>query len=146
TVPAEPGLAAVLMGLTSLGDVLQAVPVHAPEHPVARERAGAPQSPEGGGVALLSATNGGGDPDEAAGRLRLIASGPRPADPPAMFSAPSLRALVERVAEHHDIVFIDSPPLVAVSDAVPLMSLARAPILVCREDTSTVDGAERVMT
>lgn len=99
-----------------------------------------------GGIAVLPRTNGSSDHEEGSGRLRLIASGPRPADPPAMFSAPSLRALVDRVAEHHDIVLIDSPPLLAVSDAIPLMTLADATILVCREGTSTVDGAERMMS
>jgi Mrp family chromosome partitioning ATPase len=141
----EPGLTDVLMGLTSLGDVLQDVPTHVPDHPVSRERPAA-RSAGTSGVALLQATNGGSEHEDGTGRLRFIASGPQPADPPAMFSAPSLRALVESVAEHHDIVFIDSPPLLAVSDAVPLMSLADATILVCREGVSSVDGAERVLT
>jgi Mrp family chromosome partitioning ATPase/capsular polysaccharide biosynthesis protein len=144
-VNSEPGLTDVLMGLTSLGDVLQDVPAHVPEHPVTREHSGAPLHGEGA-IAVLPQTNGSSDHEDGSGRLRLIASGPRPADPPAMFAAPSLRALVDRVAEHHDIVFIDSPPLLAVSDAIPLMTIADATILVCRQGTSTVDGAERLMT
>jgi Mrp family chromosome partitioning ATPase len=144
-VNSEPGLTDVLMGLTSLGDVLQDVPIHVPQHPVTREHSGSPAHVEGG-IAVLTQTNGHSGHEDGLGRLRLIASGPRPADPPAMFSAPSLRALVDRVAEHHDIVFIDSPPLLAVSDAIPLMTLADATILVCREGTGTVDGAERLMT
>jgi Mrp family chromosome partitioning ATPase len=62
-----------------------------------------------------------------------------------MFSAPGLRALVERVADDHDIVIVDSPPLLAVSDAVPLMSVVDGTILVCRVGKSTGDGAERVL-
>jgi Mrp family chromosome partitioning ATPase len=57
-----------------------------------------------------------------------------------------MAALLERVANEHDIVIVDSPPLLAVSDAMPLMSIVDGALLVCRLGVSSVDGAERLLT
>jgi succinoglycan biosynthesis transport protein ExoP len=139
------GLADVLMGLQPLEAVVQTISAHAPAPVIARKVA-AEETHGDAGVAVMPATNGHGDPTEAVARLHFIASGPRPADPPAMFSAPSMAALLARVAEDHDIVLVDSPPLLAVSDAMPLLSIVDGALLVCRLGVSSVDGAERVTT
>lgn len=138
-----PGLANVLMGLVPLDTALQAVEVSVPQ-PIAEQ-------PTNGAVATevvapaAVATNGHGSHDEAVARLQVVASGPRPADPPAMFSAPNLPALLERLSADHDVVLIDSPPLLPVSDTMPLLSLVDGTLLVCRVGTSSVDGAQRVL-
>ena len=142
-VQEEPGLTNVLMGTKTLGDVMQEVPTQSHS---ARVRTGAPAQQEHGGhggVAILPATNGGGVEDPEGGRLDVITSGPRPADPPAMFSAPALHDLVKQLGDHYDIVLIDSPPLLAVSDAVPLTGVVDGTLLVARLGTTTVDAAER---
>jgi Mrp family chromosome partitioning ATPase len=98
----------------------------------------------------VGAAEGGAEPDtaadEARGRLVLITSGPQPADPPAMFSAPALPELLERLATEHDLVIIDSPPMLAVSDAVHLMSVVDGTVLVSRVGSSTREDGERVLT
>jgi Mrp family chromosome partitioning ATPase/capsular polysaccharide biosynthesis protein len=139
-----PGLTDVLMGLAPLAEVVQLIDVQVPDARIARSLA--PSAGDGGGTAVATMREAGSNGSfDHSGQLDFIASGPRPADPPAMFSAPGLRALVERLADDHDIVLVDSPPLLAVSDAVPLMSVVDGTILVCRVGKSTDDGAERVL-
>ena len=113
-----------------------------------------PETPEEGRVGAtdptVGATESGAEPDtaadEARGRLVLITSGAQPADPPAMFSAPALPELLERLAAEHDLVIIDSPPMLAVSDAVHLMSVVDGTVLVSRVGSSTREDGERVLT
>jgi Mrp family chromosome partitioning ATPase len=132
------------MGLAPLAEVVQLIDVQVPDARIARSLA--PSAGDGGGTAVATMREAGSNGSfDHSGQLDFIASGPRPADPPAMFSAPGLRALVERLADDHDIVLVDSPPLLAVSDAVPLMSVVDGTILVCRVGKSTDDGAERVL-
>jgi Mrp family chromosome partitioning ATPase len=138
-VEPEPGLTDVLMGLVAVDEAMQSVPVELPEYPRLREPS---REIDQGELAVLSRTNGGGD---STGHLRLLASGPKPADPPAMFAAPSLEALVRNLESRHDVVLIDSPPLLAVSDAVPLMTIADGTVVVCRVGASTEDGAARLL-
>jgi Mrp family chromosome partitioning ATPase len=112
-----------------------------------------PETPEEGRVGAtdptVGATESGAEPDtaadEARGRLVLITSGAQPADPPAMFSAPALPELLERLAAEHDLVIIDSPPMLAVSDAVHLMSVVDGTVLVSRVGSSTREDGERVL-
>jgi non-specific protein-tyrosine kinase len=62
-----------------------------------------------------------------------------------MFSAPALPELLERLAAEHDLVIIDSPPMLAVSDAVHLMSVVDGTVLVSRVGSSTREDGERVL-
>jgi Mrp family chromosome partitioning ATPase len=141
----SPGLANVLMGVKPLDEVIQSIEVHLPARPPAREAEGVSSGRGSVAVAVSVGSNGHGPTESVIGRLALIASGPRPADPPAMFSAPTLPSVLERVAADYDIVLIDSPPLLPVSDTLPLLSLVDGTLLVCRMGTTSVDGAERVL-
>jgi Mrp family chromosome partitioning ATPase len=141
-VAPEPGLTDVLMGLATLSDVLQPVAVELPQSPALRHDARPEGHAAGTGVAVLAPTNGGGEPT---GRLHVIVSGAKPPDPPAMFAAASMAAMVERVAAQHDMVIIDSPPLLSVSDALPLMALVDGTVVVCRIGASSEEGARRAM-
>jgi Mrp family chromosome partitioning ATPase len=138
-----PGLADVLMGVRPLDSVVQTVHAHTPA-PIVHGADGVTVEEKSVRVTGASA-NGNGSHGDLEG-LHLIASGPRPADPPAMFAAPALQSLLERVSADYDMVIIDSPPLLAVSDAIPLLSLVDGTILVCRVGISTVDAAERVLS
>ena len=141
-VNSEPGLTDVLMGLTSLGDVLQDVPAHFRSTP-SRDEHSVARGPAIGGCRRPPGRRTNGDGEDGSGTAAPHRE--RTASPPTRRRCSLHRrcaALVDRVAEHHDIVLIDSPPLLAVSDAVPLMSLAdgdgpRLP----RSATSTEDGA-----
>jgi Mrp family chromosome partitioning ATPase len=55
-----------------------------------------------------------------------------------------MRQLLDEVREDFDIVLLDSPPLLVVSDAVPLISLADGTIVVARLGETLRDAAKRV--
>jgi Mrp family chromosome partitioning ATPase len=52
--------------------------------------------------------------------------------------------LLDRLAEEHDIVIIDTPPVVAVSDAVPLLAAADAVLVVSRVGMTTTRDAREL--
>lgn len=64
--------------------------------------------------------------------LELLPSGMTPANPSALLSSAATRRAVELARARADVVLIDSPPLLAVSDALPLTSLVDGVVLVVR--------------
>ena len=56
-----------------------------------------------------------------------------------------MRELLDQIAAGYDIVLIDSPPILAVSDAIPLLNAVDGTIVVARLDLSSRDAARRVM-
>lgn len=83
--------------------------------------------------------------DGSLGRLNLLSAGPIPANPQAVLGAQRTREVIDRLAETHDIVLIDSPPLLAVSDSVPLLTQADAVLVVARLGLATRDTARRLV-
>jgi succinoglycan biosynthesis transport protein ExoP len=81
--------------------------------------------------------------DSAIRGIGVLLSGGRSANPQAVLAAGSTAALLEQLEEQADVVIIDSPPLLAVSDALALARDADAIILVARMGLSTRDGAAR---
>ncbi len=84
--------------------------------------------------------NGGGP-----GELFVLTSGQPTANPPAVLASNRLRELLDELADSHDVVLIDSPPILAVSDAIPLLTAVDGTIVVARLDLSTRGAAQRVM-
>jgi capsular exopolysaccharide synthesis family protein len=81
---------------------------------------------------------------ESTGRLRVLPAGPPPPNPAALISSQSMRELI-RVLEHQsDLVIIDSPAALAVSDAVPLMQTVSGVVLVARMHRSKRDTLRRL--
>ncbi len=62
--------------------------------------------------------------------LRLLPSGPLPADPMAVISSPRLATLIEELQTMVDLVIFDSPPLLPVADSTFLAHMCDATILV----------------
>jgi capsular exopolysaccharide synthesis family protein len=62
--------------------------------------------------------------------LTLIASGPIPPNPADLLASRRMRDLLEEVTERFDVVLLDSPPILAVSDACALASLVDGVLLV----------------
>jgi Mrp family chromosome partitioning ATPase/capsular polysaccharide biosynthesis protein len=85
--------------------------------------------------------NGNGSPP---GGVQLIVSGARPSNPPELLAAHQFKAFIDHIAATHDVVIIDTPPLLAVSDAVPLIEDADGTVLVTRVGRSTYSEARRV--
>lgn len=64
--------------------------------------------------------------------LRIMPSGPIPPNPSELLGSARMAELVERLKQDADIVVIDSPPLLPVTDAAILSNLSDGAILVVR--------------
>jgi polysaccharide biosynthesis transport protein len=95
--------------------------------------------------ATVSRPSGNGAVKTRAGAVTLLLSGPRPANPPAVLGSERVAAVLDAVGEHHDVVLIDSAPLLAVTDTVPLLRYADAAIVVSRFGVATRDTAKRLV-
>jgi Mrp family chromosome partitioning ATPase/capsular polysaccharide biosynthesis protein len=73
----------------------------------------------------------------------IMTAGTEVDNPPAILSPQRLSALLDELSERYDVVIIDTPPILAVSDAMPLMSSVDATLLVCRIGETTSDAAQR---
>jgi Mrp family chromosome partitioning ATPase/capsular polysaccharide biosynthesis protein len=69
-------------------------------------------------------------------QITFMPAGTTPANPPAVMESAAFRSLLQHVAEHHDVVVIDSTPLTAVSDVIPLLAHVEAIVLVARSGTT----------
>lgn len=101
-----------------------------------------------GGHAALARTGvaEGGASEEApgGGTLHVLPSGGEPPNPPVMLGSRQMEDVLDSLAENHDIVIIDSPPLLVVSDALPLLAVADATLVVARLGETLRDAAKRV--
>jgi Mrp family chromosome partitioning ATPase len=86
-------------------------------------------------------TNGSGPHAE----LAVLPSGSRPANAPAVLASDRLIEVLDELKEHYDVVVIDSAPLLAVTDTVPLLRYADGALFVGRLDVTTRDTAKRLM-
>jgi len=62
----------------------------------------------------------------------LIPSGPIPPNPAELLNSRKMKDLIEEVGQVFDIVLLDSPPVLAVSDTVLISSVSESTVLVVR--------------
>ncbi|MBK6846124.1 MAG: polysaccharide biosynthesis tyrosine autokinase [Proteobacteria bacterium] len=91
---------------------------------------------------LTSALTSGRDPlsfAKATGvpHLSVLTAGPLPPNPAELCHSDRLRAVLDQLAEHFDLVILDSPPVLVVTDAVVLGSLCDGTVLVARSGRTT---------
>jgi Mrp family chromosome partitioning ATPase/capsular polysaccharide biosynthesis protein len=79
----------------------------------------------------------------AAPTVTVIPAGSPHPNPPAVLESAAFRELLHRVSERHDVVIIDSSPVTAVSDAMPIMPHVNAIVLVARNDITDRRSARR---
>jgi Mrp family chromosome partitioning ATPase len=137
------GLADVVANGDPLDGVLVDVPLSStPEHfapdapaePVAQQRWNPGGSRIGRRSSAAASTSFGTD---QGGRLQVLTFGSRrPADPGDFVGSASVRRVVDELASEHDIVVIDTPPLLPVSDARAISEYADAALIVCGLRTS----------
>lgn len=118
------GLADILSGRASFGEVVQEVPAGAASN--------------GNGL-------GGFQPGVAAahGELAMIAAGK--GDVSSALSSPQMRSTLTAAADTYGTAIIDAPPLLAAADGLPLLAEADAVIVVVRLGVSTRDAARRLL-
>jgi Mrp family chromosome partitioning ATPase/capsular polysaccharide biosynthesis protein len=86
--------------------------------------------------------NGNGHHEEQA-ELSLLTSDLPPADPASVLASARFQTLLDDLAGFHDLVLIDSAPLLPVSDTVPLLSVVDGVLLVARLGYTTRNAAKR---
>ena len=122
----RPGLTDVAIGQVDLKDALSPIPVDLPGSMAAPSR-------DGHGVAstaghLRPAMNGG----EGAGSLVVLPAGFLPTSPGELVGTRAVAGLLARLRDQADVVLVDAPALLEVSDAVTLSRLADAILVVAR--------------
>jgi capsular exopolysaccharide synthesis family protein len=115
-----PGLTSVLLGDSEVSDAIVKAEADLPGLPHSRHE------------------------EFAAPSVSVIPSGGPAVNPPAILGSARMAEVLHELATTHDLVIIDSPPLLAVSDTLPLLSIVDGVILVARVNTTTRDALKRV--
>lgn len=145
--PLVPGLSDVLRGSIPLSEATQEVQPGDIEPAFDRVMGGAESivtagdiRERRGGQTLLDAAA-----RSAAGGpvVHLLAAGSRTSDPAALLGSAQLRVLLAEATAKYDLVLIDSPPVLSVSDAIPVATAVDAVIVVARAEFTTRDAAQR---
>ncbi len=71
--------------------------------------------------------------------MDLLPSGSIPPNPSELLSSDSMKNLLKDMQEKYDYIFIDSPPLGVVADALVLIPQAAGAVLVARQRQTTYD-------
>lgn len=85
-------------------------------------------------------------PDPAGGRLRVLPAGSPPPNPSELIASPRMREVIAELSEQADVLLIDSPPLLAVSDVLPLLNVVSGVVIVARMGSTTRDALARLLT
>jgi polysaccharide biosynthesis transport protein len=75
--------------------------------------------------------------------LWLIPSGPIPPNPADLLSLDRMRRLLDEIREVVDVVVIDTPPVLAVSDPLVVATNSDAVLLVCRAGGTRIEALKR---
>jgi len=75
--------------------------------------------------------------------LSFLTSGPIPPDPSELLSSKRFESLLDRLRHDFDVILLDSPPLLSVSDALILSKLADGVLIVARAGKTNYDMARK---
>ncbi|HEU5149626.1 MAG TPA: polysaccharide biosynthesis tyrosine autokinase [Iamia sp.] len=78
-------------------------------------------------------------------RLHLLASGPPPPNPAELLSARRTRDVLDHLSRQFDVVLVDTPPVLPVTDALLLSSVVDVTILVGQAGSTTKRAARRAV-
>ncbi|HST54664.1 MAG TPA: Wzz/FepE/Etk N-terminal domain-containing protein [Solirubrobacteraceae bacterium] len=144
-VDGSQGLAEVLAGELPVGEAMQKI-----ESPALPEPNGSDAPAPGVAAAAAAGMSASGAPATAvkvrnAGSVSVLAGGGSVVRPPAQLSGQAMPAVLRAVAQDFDYVLIDAPPPLAVSDVLPLLSMADAIVVVARIGHTSEAAAERLV-
>ena len=77
--------------------------------------------------------------------LSVLPSGPTPPNPSELLGSQQMADLLAVLANHYDIVVIDAPPLLPVTDAAVLAAVADGAVLVLRHGRTRREEAQRAI-
>jgi capsular exopolysaccharide synthesis family protein len=81
--------------------------------------------------------------DTGAGRLRILPGIVPPPNPAVLLGSHRMRSLLAEMVEQVDMVVLDTPGLLAVSDAIPLFSQVAGSVIVSRLNRTPKDAVRR---
>ena len=131
-VEREPGFTNVLIRGHGIGDALQPV--------VGTTGQLIPDAP----AHRAPGTNGAATAVETRGTLAILTSGAILPNPSAVLAAARVAGVLEELKANHDIVLIDSAPVLAVGDTLALLPVVDGVVVVTRADSTTKDAAKRL--
>lgn len=77
--------------------------------------------------------------------LSVISSGPNPPNPSELLGSKRMEKMVKEAEANFDIVIIDSPPILAVTDAQILANIVDGSLLVIRSAQTVYDNVEQAI-
>jgi capsular exopolysaccharide synthesis family protein len=80
------------------------------------------------------------------GRLRVLPGGPVPPNPSELIGSERMRGLLTELTEMSDIVLIDTPPVLVVSDAIPLLEQVSGVLVVAQLGKTNSEAVSRLAT
>lgn len=83
------------------------------------------------------------DVDVGAGRLRILPGATPPPNPAVLLGSQRMRSLLAELREQVDLVIVDTPGLLAVSDSIPLFNQVDGCIVVARLNRTPSDAVRR---
>ncbi|RQR48763.1 capsular biosynthesis protein [Burkholderia sp. Bp9126] len=78
--------------------------------------------------------------------LALVSCGRYPGNPSELLMMPGFKTMLEEFKRHFDLVIIDTPPILAVSDAAIVANGGGKTVMVLRSGTQTEDEIEETVT
>jgi capsular exopolysaccharide synthesis family protein len=78
------------------------------------------------------------------GRLRLLPGGQGANNPAVLFGSARMHQLLDELGQQTDLVLLDTPPILTVSDAIPLLEKVSGVVLIARMDYSSRDALSRM--
>jgi tyrosine-protein kinase Etk/Wzc len=82
---------------------------------------------------------------QVAGSVSVLPSGATVANPPALLAGRAMPMLLHSLAEEYDYVLVDAPPPLEVSDALPLLAMVDAVVIVARLGQTGETSARRLV-
>jgi capsular exopolysaccharide synthesis family protein len=82
--------------------------------------------------------------EAGSGRLKVLPAGPPPPNPSALIGSDEMRRVLRVLEAQSDIVIIDTPAALAVSDPLPLMRSVTGVVLVARMNRSSKETIRRL--
>lgn len=86
------------------------------------------------------------DADIEPGRLRVLPGGPVPPNPSELIGSKRMRGLLADLTEMSDIVLIDTPPVLVVSDVIPLLEQVSGILVVAQLGKTNSEAVSRLAT
>ena len=78
--------------------------------------------------------------------LDIITSGPTPPNPSELLGSERMELLLETLSKHYEYIFIDTPPINIVTDAMVIATKAAGVVLVVRQGQSNYDDLTKAVS